>query len=143
MSVPAHLPRNLHDLYQAAERARNNAYAPYSKFKVGAAIRTSGGKIFAGGNVENVVNGISVCAEQGTVQTMISELGKADMVEILVLADGTPPAAPCGVCRQILTEFVPRGKDLPIHAVNLKGELLSTTLRALLPHAYTPEYVEH
>jgi cytidine deaminase len=143
MSAPPKLPKHVHDLFAAAEKARNNAYAPYSRFKVGAAFRTSGGKIFASGNLENVVNGASVCAERGAIQAIMSELGKVEITELVVVTEGTPPAAPCGVCRQVMTEFVPRGKDLEIHSVNLKGEILSTTLRALFPHAYTPDYVEH
>ncbi|HUP55892.1 MAG TPA: cytidine deaminase [Bdellovibrionota bacterium] len=141
MSVPAQIPKSLHDLYEAAERARNNAYAPYSKYKVGAAIRTAGGRIFASGNLENVVNGASVCAERGAIQQIMSELGKVEPVEVLVLTGG-PPAAPCGVCRQVLNEFAHQG-ELPIHSVSPKGEILSTTLRALFPHAFTPDRVSH
>jgi len=143
MNIPSQLPKKLHDLYLAAEKARKNAYAPYSKFKVGAAIRLDCGRIFASSNIENVVNGASVCAERGAIQAIMSELGRVEMTEVLVVTDGSPPAAPCGVCRQVLTEFVPKGRDLDIHTVNPKGEILSTTLRALFPHAYTPDYVEH
>jgi cytidine deaminase len=143
MQIPAQIPKRLHDLYEAAARAKQNAYAPYSRFKVGAAIRTTSGKIFAGANIEYVVNGISVCAERGVLQHIVSELGRVDMAELLVVTEGSPPAAPCGACRQSLLEFLPKGQDLDVHAVNPKGEILSTTLRALVPHAYTPDYVAH
>jgi cytidine deaminase len=143
MSIPSQIPKKLHDLFLAAEKAQNNAFAPYSKFKVGTAIRLTNGRIFASGNIENVVNGASVCAERGAVQAIMSELGKVEMAEVLVLTEGSPPAFCCGLCRQVLSEFVPRGKDLEITTVNHKGEILSSTLRALLPHAYTPDYVEH
>jgi cytidine deaminase len=143
MAIPSSVPKRLHDLYLAAEKARENAYAPYSKFKVGAAIRTMSGKIYAAGNLENVVNGASSCAERGAVQQMRSELGKVEMSEVLVLTAGSPPAVCCGVCRQVLSEFVPKGRDLDIHTVNPQGEIMSTSLRAIFPHAFTPDYVEH
>lgn len=143
MSIPAQIPKRQHDLFLAAEKAQKNAYAPYSKFKVGAAIRLANGKIFSSGNIENVVNGASTCAERGAIQAIMSEYGKVEMAEVFVLTEGSPPAACCGVCRQVISEFVPKGKDLEITTVNHKGEVLNTTLRTLFPHAYTPDYVDH
>ena len=83
-------------LFSAALRARDHAYAPYSGFKVGAALLTREGRIFAGCNVENSTYGATCCAEQVAVHNAVAELGKLDIAEVLVVTDNTPPWPPCG-----------------------------------------------
>ncbi len=126
------------ELTQAATRARNNAYCPYSKHAVGAALRTKEGKIFSGCNVENSSYGATICAERVAIQNAISSCGKIEIEEILVMTDSTPPWPPCGMCRQVLVEF---GKNMQVHFANLKGEMHTTTLQELLPNAFTSEMV--
>ncbi len=97
------------ELLAAAEAARKVAYAPYSKFTVGAAVRTKSGKIFSGCNVENVSFGLTICAERSAVAAAISA-GERDFVVIGVVANSKTPALPCGACRQVLAEFNPAMK---------------------------------
>ena len=143
MNVPASIPARLHDLYLVAAKGQKNSFAPYSKFQVGAAIRLRDGRIFGGGNIEFVVNGLSVCAERGVLQAVMSELGRVEMAEVFVLTNGVPAVFPCGGCRQALAEFAPKDMSLPIHAANPQGDFKTTTLAALLPMTYTPDYVPH
>ena len=89
-----------------AERARAQAYAPYSKFRVGAALLTRGGRIVHGCNVENASFGLSICAERNAVWKAVSE-GERDFVAVAVTAGGAGGASPCGACRQVLHEFAP------------------------------------
>jgi cytidine deaminase len=121
-------------LYQAACAARENSYSPYSNRKVGAAIRTSDGKIHSGCNVENSSYGATVCAERVAIGKAVSETGKIQIVEVMVVTDATPAWPPCGMCRQVIAEF---GATAKIHFGNLKQEIQSTTLEALLPNAFT------
>jgi cytidine deaminase len=125
MSAPA-------DLLQAARAAFENAYAPYSRFRVGAAVRTADGRVVNGSNVENASYGLSRCAEQSAIQTMAT-LGQRDFVEAVVYTEADPPGSPCGGCRQILAEFSP---DAAIFLVNHLGETVTTTVRDLLPGAF-------
>jgi cytidine deaminase len=97
-------------LIEAAERARANAYAPYSQYQVGAAILTADGRIFAGCNVENATYGLTLCAERSAVAQLIAS-GARDMVALAVVTRGPDPGPPCGLCRQTLSEFA---TDLPI-----------------------------
>ena len=123
-------------LYQAACTARENSYSPYSNRKVGAAIRTADGKIHSGCNIENSSYGATVCAERVAIGKAVSETGKIQIVEVMVVTDATPAWPPCGMCRQVIAEF---GLKAKIHFGNLKQEIQSTTLEALLPNAFTPE----
>jgi cytidine deaminase len=120
------------DLLEAAKEAFGNAYAPYSRFRVGAALRTESGRVVAGANVENASYGLSRCAEQSAVQTMAT-LGERTFSEVVVYTDSEPPASPCGGCRQVLMEFAP---EAVVHLVNGSGEVLTTTVRRLLPGAF-------
>ena len=120
-------------LVDIAKKAREYAYAPYSKFKVGAALLTKSGKIFTGCNVENSSFGASMCAERVAVFKAVSE-GEREFEAIAVVTDTVDPAMPCGMCRQVLSEF---SLDIKIYAANLNGEVKSTTLRELLPFAFT------
>ena len=117
----------------AANAAREHAYAPYSGFKVGAAIETDDGRVFAGTNVENASFGVTVCAERVALGVAISS-GARRFVRIVVVTDASPASAPCGTCRQALAEF---GPDLVVVAVGRTGER-RWTLRELLPDSFGP-----
>ena len=123
------------DLLEAARRARDNAYAPYSGFKVGAAIRCPDGSVFAGCNVENVAYPQGTCAEAGAIAAMVAA-GRTEIAEVLVVADGPEIITPCGGCRQKLAEFA--RPDAPVILAGLDGERARTTVGALLPGAFTP-----
>ena len=120
------------ELIDKAKRARLKAYAPYSDFKVGAALLTKGGKVHTGANVENAAFGLTVCAERIAVFKAVNK-GDRDFVKIAVVADRNPPVTPCGACRQVLSEFV---KDLKIVCANLQGKVDRYTLKELLPEAF-------
>ncbi|MCD6426851.1 MAG: cytidine deaminase [Caldisericaceae bacterium] len=126
---------NKEELIEMAIKVRENAYAPYSDFKVGAALLTKTGKVFTGCNVENSSYGASMCAERVAVFKAVSE-GEKEFTEIAVVTDTKEPAMPCGMCRQVLAEFSPHIK---IYAANLKGKVIETTLDKLLPYAFTKE----
>ena len=106
------------ELYEAAKKARENSYSPYSGFKVGAALRTVDGRIFAGCNVENSSYGATICAERGAIQTAAAAVGSFKIKEILVVTDASPAWPPCGLCRQVITEF---SENATLHVTNLKG----------------------
>lgn len=126
------------DLLQAALRARDNAHAPYSGFKVGAALRCPDGSVFAGCNVENVASPEGTCAEAGAIAAMVAA-GRTEIAEVLVVADGPQVIAPCGGCRQKLAEFAPPGA--PVILADLAGERARSTVGGLLPGAFTPEHL--
>ena len=125
MSAPA-------DLLKQAKAAFANAYAPYSTFQVGAALRTQDGEVFTGANIENASYGLSRCAEQSAVQAMASA-GHRNIREIVVYTASVEPASPCGACRQILYEF---GKSADLHLVSSSGEEKHFKVRDLLPEAF-------
>ena len=102
-------------LFEAALAAQKRAHAPYSHFPVGAAVLTEDGRIEAGCNVENSSFGATICAERGAIMQMIAA-GEDKPVALAVVTQGEEPAAPCGICRQVLSEF---SKDLPIALVGL------------------------
>ncbi len=118
-----------------AKRARDNAYAPYSNFKVGAAVVTKSGKIFTGCNIENASYGLTMCAERVAIFKAVSE-GERDISSIVVVTDTNPPAAPCGACRQVIREF---GKEIEVIMTNLKGDIIIKSLSELLPLDFGPE----
>ena len=121
------------ELIEAAHAVRKNAHAPYSRYHVGAAVRGASGKIYGGANVENASYGLALCAERSAVAAAISA-GEKRIDAVAVVTSTSPPAAPCGVCRQVLAEFA--GDELPIALCNEAGERSDTTLGALLPHAF-------
>lgn len=123
--------------FELAKKARTNAYAEYSKVKVGAAIKVKGvEELFHGANVEYVVNGISVCAERSALSDMITHRGGKPQIEFLVVCSNTEPALlPCGVCMQALSEFC--GPDLEIYIGNKKEIVDKTTLGTIMPHQYS------
>ena len=121
-------------LFDAARAAWERAYAPYSGFRVGAAIQTADGQVHAGCNVENVAYPEGTCAEAGAIAAMILA-GGGQIVEVLVVADSPDPTPPCGGCRQKLAEFA--APDTPVILADLAGERLRTTVADLLPGAFT------
>ena len=126
---------NKEKLIELARIARENAYAPYSHFKVGAALLTKNGKVFTGCNIENSSFGASMCAERVAVFKAVSE-GEREFETIALVTNTEEPAMPCGICRQVLSEFAP---NIKIYAANLTGTVKETSLRELLPYAFTKE----
>jgi cytidine deaminase len=122
---------NIEELIAAACQVRENAYAPYSRFQVGAALRTTSGRIFCGCNVENLSFGLTICAERAAVFAAVAA-GETKFEAIAIVADSRVPVTPCGACRQVLAEF---SNDLKICSANLQGERYETTIFELLPRA--------
>ncbi len=121
-------------LVAAATRAWHHAYAPYSGFRVGAALLGADGRVYAGANVENASYGLARCAEQSAVQAMVSA-GVRSFEVLVVVTDGDPPATPCGACRQVLFEFAPAAR---VWLVSRDGRSQQrTTVADLLPGAFT------
>lgn len=124
------------DLFAAAQAARANAYAPYSNFAVGAALRTPSGAIFAAANVENASYPVGTCAEAGAIAAMIAAGGR-EIAEALIMADSGTPLVPCGACCQRLAEF--GSPDLIVHSASPNGVRARFRLGELLPHAFRLE----
>lgn len=116
-------------LVAAARAVRRLAYAPYSGYQVGAALLAADGSIHAAGNVENGIPALSTCAERLAVAAAVNA-GHHDFAALAVVTASSPPARPCGLCRQTLAEFA---RDLPILCVNEDGEREETTLAELFP----------
>jgi xanthosine phosphorylase len=123
----------MNDLLDAARRAFANAHAPYSGFRVGAAVRAPGGRVFAGANVENASYPEGTCAETGAIAALVAA-GERRIVEALVLAEGEALCTPCGGCRQRLAELA--GRDMPVHLCDPKGLRRTVSLGELLPLAF-------
>jgi cytidine deaminase len=126
------------ELMSRARDAAKNAYVPYSKFPVGAALVADDGRVFTGCNVENASYGLGRCAEQTAIQKMVSE-GARKFTQIAVYTESTPPSSPCGACRQVLYEF---GPDARVLIFNDRDERAEYTVRGLLPGAFGPEHLE-
>ena len=122
-------------LIQMATVAREKAYAPYSKYKVGAALIGKSGQIYTGCNVENASFGATICAERTAAVKAISQ-GETKFEALAVVVEGEP-VAPCGICRQFLVEF----GDLQLFLANLNGEVIETTLKDCLPGAFDAKYL--
>lgn len=136
--LSADQPTNLRpdpELLAAARTAFERAYAPYSHFKVGAALRGVSGQVFAGANVENASYGLGRCAEQSAIQAMASA-GERQFTQLVVYADAPTPATPCGACRQVLFEFSPTAQ---VYCVSAQAQVLSYTVADFLPHAFQLE----
>ncbi len=123
------------DLLDAAQAAQRRAYAPYSRFHVGAAVRLPDGNVVAGANVENASYGLACCAERTAVFTAVAQ-GARSLREVLVVADTDRPVPPCGACRQVLSEFLP--PDAPVWLVGRDGAAARTTVGEILPGAFGP-----
>jgi cytidine deaminase len=123
------------NLLEQAKLARQNAYAPYSQFQVGAALLTKDGKIFHGCNVENASYGLCNCAERSAFFSAFAAGYRAyQFQELAVIADTTEPISPCGACRQVILEL--GGDELTITLGNMQGKTISTHAGALLPGAF-------
>lgn len=127
---------NIEQLLAQSKIARENAYVPYSKFPVGAALLAEDGTVFHGCNVENASYGLTNCAERTAIFKAVSQ-GVKKFKAIAIVADTEGPCSPCGACRQVIAEFC-KG-DMPVYLTNLKGDVLETTVEKLLPGAFTPE----
>lgn len=121
------------DLLDAAIGARLKAYAPYSRFAVGAALLGQSGRVYLGCNVENISYGLTQCAERNAVATAVAA-GETAFVSVTIVADTEQPISPCGACRQVMAEFAP---DLVIVSANLKGGTETFRMSDLLPRAKT------
>ncbi len=122
-------PPDLRELVRHARKARANAHAPFSRFKVGAALRVRSGEIVTGCNIENATYGLTLCAERTAVFKAVSE-GFKRFDAVAVVVDSPQIAAPCGPCRQILWEFC---GDIWVHMQNFKGKSKTLRLSELLP----------
>jgi cytidine deaminase len=122
-------------LTAAARDAQRAAYAPYSKFRVGAAVKVSG-RVFTGVNVENASYPLSVCAERNAIAAAVMG-GAHELEAVAVYTDASPPASPCGGCRQVLFEFARDPSAVVVTSTNPKGEQRSWTLAQLLPDGFT------
>ena len=129
---------DLDALFAAAKRAQARAYAPYSRFKVGAAIITADGAVVSGCNVENAAYPQGACAEAAAIGAMILS-GATRIGEILVIGDGDALCTPCGGCRQRIREFAIG--TTPVHVAGLEGVRKSYTLAELLPDSFGPEHL--
>ena len=127
-------------LKQAALKIRENAYAPYSGFQVGVALRSSSGEVYTGVNVENAAYPEGTCAEAGAIARMIAA-GDRKITAVYVVADGAEPVPPCGGCRQQLAEF--SAPDVPVTMATISGIEKTLTVAQLLPGAFTPEHMDH
>lgn len=123
-------------LIEEAKLAREKAYVPYSKFKVGAALLTTEGKIYHGCNIENAAYSMCNCAERTALFAAYSE-GEKDFDTLCVVADTKRPVPPCGACRQVIAELCPG--DMKVILTNLQGDVEETTVEKLLPGAFSPE----
>lgn len=126
-------------LLDDARRVRENAYAPYSNFKVGAALRTDQGAVFTGINVENVAYPEGTCAEAGAIAAMCAAGGRT-IAEIAVIADAPAPVPPCGGCRQKIAEFA--APDVVVSMGTLDGAILRMTVADLLPGRFTADHMD-
>ncbi len=126
------------ELFAAARAAQSAAYAPYSGFKVGAALTTRSGALFSGCNVENAAFPVGSCAEASAISAMVGA-GERDIAAILVVGDGAALVTPCGGCRQRIREFA--GPETPIHIAGPEGHRASFTLSDLLPHSFGPDHL--
>ncbi len=121
------------DLIEQAKKAANDAYAPYSGFKVGAALLSRSGRIYSAGNIESAAAGASICAERAAIARAIAS-GEREFEAIAIAGNAVEPVSPCGICRQSLIEF---GEDIVVIMANEKGDAMTATVAELLPKAFT------
>lgn len=123
-------------LIDEAKKAREMAYVPYSKFKVGAALLTKDGKVYRGCNIENAAYSMCNCAERTALFKAYSE-GDKEYAALAVVADTDRPVSPCGACRQVISELCP--KEMKVILTNLKNDIQELTVEELLPGAFSSE----
>ena len=127
---------SLDDLFEAAKRSQARAHAPYSRFKVGAAVRGRDGRVYSGCNVENAAFPAGTCAEEAAIAAMVAA-GESHIAEVLVIGDGDALVTPCGACRQRIREFAT--PETVIHVAGPEGVKRSFTLEDLLPFSFGPD----
>lgn len=132
------LPPELRELALKAREVRAQAYAPYSRFQVGAAVRDGQGRVFVGANVENASYGLAVCAERTAILAAVLA-GAREITQVAVCTSLWPPAAPCGMCRQTLAEFA---HEAEVVLLSPSGPVQRTRLSVLLPQAFRPRDLE-
>jgi len=132
----ADLSSEWRELLDVAWQARERAYAPYSHYQVGAAVRAADGQVYAGANVENAAYGLTICAERVALFCAVSSGQRSFSGLVVITSNG---AMPCGSCRQAMAEFAP---DLPILAMDQWGKGRLTTLSELLPQAFVPKCLQ-
>ena len=125
-------------LIETARAVRENAHAPYSKFKVGAAVQAASGTVYVGCNVENVAYPEGTCAEAGAIAAMIAG-GDTRIAAVAVIADSPQPVSPCGGCRQKIAEFA--DGDVVVTLATTDGTVLDTTVGKLLPGSFDADYM--
>ncbi len=126
------MKKNIEELIEKAIESRNKAYAPYSSFKVGAAVLTNDDKIFTGCNIENVSLGLSVCAERVAIFKAIS-CGYKSFKAIAIICDTEKPCSPCGACRQTMIEFSP---EMDVIMCNFQNKAIIKKAKQLVPDAF-------
>lgn len=126
-------------LMDDAKAVRDNAHAPYSGFKVGAAIRAASGKVYVGVNVENAAYPEGTCAEAGAIAAMVAA-GDTEIAEVAVIGDAPAPVTPCGGCRQKIAEFAPKG--VLVTMGTMAGKTLTMKIEELLPEAFAKAQME-
>lgn len=136
MSKTAATSPLIETLIEVAKTAQQAAYAPYSRFRVGAAL-AAGGEVFTGANIENASYGLAVCAERNAIAAAVLR-GHRNIEAIAVITDSQPPASPCGMCRQVLAEFCADPAATVVVAFNPAGERRQWTVAELLPAGFSP-----
>ncbi len=127
-------------LHQKACEARKGAYAPYSGYQIGAALRLSNDAVVSGGNMENASYGGTVCAERVAIWKGLHENPGTKIREIVVVSDAATPWPPCGMCRQVIAEFA--DAQTVVHVGDLTGIRMTYPFAELLPHAFSPEFLK-
>ena len=123
-------------LVAAAIAARENAYAPYSRFSVGAAVLGTDGKIYTGCNIENVSYGMTMCAERTAIFKMVSEGCRKFAAIAVVAGDNATDGAPCGACRQVMGEFADGLSETEVILASLKGDYITETVASIMPYPF-------
>ena len=120
------------ELIKLAKKAKDGSYSPYSHFRVGAALLTADGSVYTGANVECSSYGGTICAERAALVKAVND-GKRDFSAIAIISDDTAPCRPCGICRQMLSDFSP---DMTVISASSDGSYVQNRLSDLLPHAF-------
>lgn len=129
---------NRDSLIAAAKRALDNSYSPYSRFRVGAALRFADGTVVTGTNIENASYGLALCAETVAVAKAMDDGHRGGLEEVAVIGDTAAPVTPCGRCRQVLSELAQLGETDPVVWCAGEDEVVRTRLSDLLPRAFGP-----
>lgn len=131
------MKKTIEEVINEAFKAKEKAYAPYSKFKVGAALLTKSGKVYTGCNIENASYGLSCCAERVAIFKAVSE-GETEFDTLVVVGDTDEPISPCGACRQVMSEF----GDFEVILVSKDKKVKKTSVKELLPYSFEKENLE-